>query len=160
VPLWDQPITEQIDIRPCHSLNVTLVRELSVVDKMALLADWIEYCNDEGFNIQRLRAISYEYRESFMGHETTNVITSTTTSTVVGVKRPLEDDTTEQPAAKIARTDFNYPIASTDSSTTADYARYYQNYYNYDYNSYGYGTGGAETYTTDGTAYDPTETTY
>jgi len=48
---------------------------------MALLADWIEYCNDEGFNMQRLRSLSYEYRESYLGHETSSIVTGTNVAT-------------------------------------------------------------------------------
>jgi len=162
-------VEERVAAAYDHAIHHT--QELSPVDKMALLADWIEYCNDEGRNMYRLRNLSNEYRETFMGYETSTATTgSSSTSTVVattpvvGVKRSLETDGSDQPASKVARSDYyGSASSSTDASATADYSGYYGGWYDYSgaYQGAGfagsYGTG----YAQDGGAYDPgAETTY
>jgi len=111
---------------------------LAEENKIALLLDWIEYCADEGRNIQRFRDLSHEYREKCSYYEGNHASR--------GVKRAFDETGAEMPPSKMPRTDqYGYDPMS------ADYSNYY--YYNpgYDYSAYsnfpqgGYGAG-----------YDPT----
>ena len=52
--------------------------ELPFADKMTLLADWIEYCSDEGRNLQRFRTLTSEYRETYLSPESPAMATPST----------------------------------------------------------------------------------
>eukprot|EP01125_Pyxidicula_operculata_P020564 TRINITY_DN7620_c0_g1_i3.p1 TRINITY_DN7620_c0_g1~~TRINITY_DN7620_c0_g1_i3.p1 ORF type:complete len:640 (-),score=131.51 TRINITY_DN7620_c0_g1_i3:226-2115(-) len=104
-------------------------KAISESELLSIMLDWIEYCNDEGTNIKKIRELSNDYRDMHNTYE------KNTTS----FKRTMDHHHPEQPPAKVARKSYEMttvpptiPAAtapiSTDTSS-ADYSAYYQNDY-------------------------------
>uniref|UniRef100_A0A6B2L0A9 Uncharacterized protein n=1 Tax=Arcella intermedia TaxID=1963864 RepID=A0A6B2L0A9_9EUKA len=86
-------------------------------DRQVLLMDWIEYCSDEGSNLQRFRDLSQEYYECFTAYDATLASS--------GHKRSVEVDTSLEPPAKHGS---SYDYNSYNYYQGYDYNNTYHNY--------------------------------